>query len=107
MARQWSRVRIFEFKLKILLEPEVHLCGTFENKLIFLIVQAKSDSYWYLVFAGPSFENLFRYSDLGFVEIQGLTIWGQTGARTLNLIGKVAMSVLFAFALGFGSFNLN
>ena len=48
----------------------------FDNKLIFLIDQAKSDSYWYLGFAGQSFENLFRYSDLGFVEIQGLTIWG-------------------------------
>ena len=79
----------------------------FKNKLIFLIVQAKSDSYWYLVFAGPSFENLFRYSDLGFVEIQGLTIWGKTGARTLNLIGRGAMSVSFALALGFESFNLN
>ena len=48
----------------------------FDNKLIFLIGQAKSDSYWYLGFAGQSFENLFRHSDLGFVEIQGLTIWG-------------------------------
>ena len=24
---KWSRFRIFEFKLKILFEPEVHLCG--------------------------------------------------------------------------------
>ena len=46
----------------------------FGNKLIFLIDQAKSDSFWYLVFAGQSFENLFRYSDLGFVGTHGLTI---------------------------------
>ena len=46
----------------------------FDNKLIFLFEQAKSDSYWYLGFAGQSFENLFRYSDLGFVGTHGLTI---------------------------------
>ena len=46
----------------------------FDNKLIVLIDQAKSDSYWHLGFAGQSFENLFRFSDLGFVGTHGLTI---------------------------------
>ena len=41
------------------------------NKLIFLIDQAKSDSFRYLVFAGQSFGNSIRYSDLGFAGTHG------------------------------------